>query len=325
MRVRAGRVATFALAVGAVATAGCRRSPVEKPIVDAATDGSNGAPSAGRDGPGMAAETAFDAWLEHPANEASPGDAAAETSGADTRADGTSQDATSDLITADATGDVSAGDAPVDAGEHDAHADMTERDTPPDGVTPADRASSDGGDARPEDQPCGPLALVCSPFACDVARGVCKAACMTNDDCVTGKMCNAVGLCGFKEDVVCTSSDECLSGHCAQGVCCSTACTGPCRSCALPGSLGTCATVLPGALDPFGSCGEGGTCNRFGGCVPGTCATDTDCGDLYWCNNARCVPCNATCASSADCTVGATCVMRNFCTYCDVLRDAAAD
>src|SRR5262245_10884339 len=38
----------------------------------------------------------------------------------------------------------------------------------------------------------------------------------------------------------CAASSECRSGHCVDGVCCATACTGTCQSCATPGAIGTC-------------------------------------------------------------------------------------
>jgi hypothetical protein len=38
----------------------------------------------------------------------------------------------------------------------------------------------------------------------------------------------------------CTADAECTLGHCAQGVCCQTACGLDCASCAQPGHLGTC-------------------------------------------------------------------------------------
>src|SRR5205814_6954684 len=44
----------------------------------------------------------------------------------------------------------------------------------------------------------------------------------------------------------CASDSECGSGVCAQGVCCATACTGLCQSCAVPGSMGTCSPVPAG-------------------------------------------------------------------------------
>jgi hypothetical protein len=253
MRSVAAHIAALAFAIAAVSIASCRRSPFASPSDGAASDGPVGAPSIGDGGRQPVDAVAVEAGGNssagpHDATDASDADAANE---ADAPAGGASTDAS-----ADAAG----GDTPLDvAGE---------------GAPPADGGASD---VRPEDQPCGPLGVICAPFACDVARGVCKNTCLTNDDCVTGKTCNPVGLCGFKEDRACASSDECRSGHCAHGVCCDTACNQPCVSCALPGTVGTCTLVPSGLVDPIGTCPAGSTCNGRGGCAPPTCAVDGDC------------------------------------------------
>ena len=45
------------------------------------------------------------------------------------------------------------------------------------------------------------------------------------------------------------AATECASGLCQQGVCCSSSCTGTCRSCALAGTAGTC-TLVAGRRRP---------------------------------------------------------------------------
>jgi hypothetical protein len=275
--------------------------------------------------------------LEEPADtgagETNATDAPVETKADDARADlagelhpeGASGDAPPDTSVADATAerapDVASGDAPTDVPLGDAAADGG--DAAPD--APADAPSSDGPtpDVRPEDQPCGTLLIACRPFACDVARGVCKAACLTDDDCFTGIHCNAANLCGYKEDTVCVADSECQSGHCAQGVCCATACNQRCYSCASPGALETCAPVPAGAPDPMGTCPTGTFCDGRGECVPPTCTADGDCGLFHLCTNGHCVPCSPTCVTTAECTTPAICVGRNGCTYCGI-ADASA-
>ena len=80
--------------------------------------------------------------------------------------------------------------------------------------------------------------------------------------------------CGkLPNGAACTAPSECNSNHCAQGVCCSTACSGTCVSCALTGSAGTCSSV-PSGQDPLDQCtdqgvamcGDDGSCNGSGAC-----------------------------------------------------------
>jgi len=52
----------------------------------------------------------------------------------------------------------------------------------------------------------------------------------------------------------CVAHEQCASGTCVDGVCCTSDCTGTCRSCNLPGSEGTC-TAIPNGQDPANECG----------------------------------------------------------------------
>lgn len=58
----------------------------------------------------------------------------------------------------------------------------------------------------------------------------------------------------------CEVSPQCASDHCVDGVCCGTTCGGPCLTCALAGSEGTCAPASAGT-DPHHDCGKGGPCD----------------------------------------------------------------
>ena len=73
----------------------------------------------------------------------------------------------------------------------------------------------------------------------------------------------------------CTCDEECQSGFCADGVCCSSACGERCKACNLPSSLGDCVLVPAGVKpgDPRdcvastpATCGQDGTCDGNGGC-----------------------------------------------------------
>jgi hypothetical protein len=85
----------------------------------------------------------------------------------------------------------------------------------------------------------------------------------------------------------CSAPAECESGHCRDGVCCNTVCTGICRACDLPGKIGTC-TPIPNGKDPDNecaataadTCGDDGTCDGQGACrkhAAGTVCAEGQC------------------------------------------------
>jgi hypothetical protein len=96
---------------------------------------------------------------------------------------------------------------------------------------------------------------------------------------------------------------KCLSGYCVDGICCESAsCSGPCKSCAVPGSEGTCVLATAG-LEVAGSCSTGQACDATGGCKSKngqTCSTSAPCAsgfcvDGVCCENActaKCMACN---------------------------------
>ncbi|HXU62214.1 MAG TPA: hypothetical protein VN962_10960 [Polyangia bacterium] len=185
-----------------------------------------------------------------------------------------------------------------------------------------------------------PAAASCFPFTCGL--NACKSSCTSDQDCAGGQYCNQ-GSCGQKTNgAVCQTGPECQSGICAQGVCCATACTGSCLSCAVSGKAGTCTPVAAGGADPSGqclnqgaaSCGMTGFCNGGGACAvyaagtqcaPPACADPTTTTLARTCDGAgackpaatqSCAPyvcssttksCLAACGSDADCVAPATC------------------
>ncbi|HMF39870.1 MAG TPA: hypothetical protein VKQ32_04195 [Polyangia bacterium] len=179
----------------------------------------------------------------------------------------------------------------------------------------------------------------CYPFMCGVAA--CKSTCTADGDCAPPNVCNG-GSCGLRPiGASCAGAVDCQSNFCAQGVCCATACTGSCTSCALVGTLGMCKPVTAGGTDPKGqcmvegatTCGKTGLCDGAGGCqlyaagtqcAPPTCPTGTatatlartcdgagtcrpattqSCG-AYACNGTTC---NAACAGNSDCAANNVC------------------
>jgi hypothetical protein len=109
-------------------------------------------------------------------------------------------------------------------------------------------------------------AAPCAPYRCGGNR--CATSCTTNAECLAPNVCQN-GSCGKKPTgAICARGDECLSGFCAQGACCSTACTASCHSCGIAGSRGTCKPVAAGVRDPQGACPDQG---------PASCGTDGLC------------------------------------------------
>ncbi len=179
---------------------------------------------------------------------------------------------------------------------------------------------------------------LCGTYNCDT-NNTCRTTCTMASDCATGYVCNS-GVCSKKLNAaVCTAGTECQSGQCQQGVCCASSCTGTCRSCALPGTVGTCTLAAP-TTDPLNqcadagatSCGTDGTCDGAGAChlyVGGTtCGATTCSGSTFTsapqCNGSgvcqpgtqsTCTPyvCGATGACLSSCTTNPECLSPNTC------------
>ena len=178
----------------------------------------------------------------------------------------------------------------------------------------------------------------CTPFNCG-KDGRCLTICTSDADCLAPNTC-INGSCGKKPiGAPCGGGPECNSTFCEQGVCCGAACTGTCRSCAVPSSVGTC-TNVPDGSDPLGQCADQGatTCGSDGMCdgkaacrryasgtqclaptctgmtatLPGRCdgmgtcarGTQQSC-DPYTCGTAG--TCKTACTTNADCSNGNVC------------------
>ena len=60
-----------------------------------------------------------------------------------------------------------------------------------------------------------------------------------------------------KQGEPCSENEQCLTGFCADGVCCDFACQSPCEACDLPGSAGACTRVTDNATEPGCATDEG--------------------------------------------------------------------
>jgi hypothetical protein len=178
----------------------------------------------------------------------------------------------------------------------------------------------------------------CVPAVC--IADSCGDPCATDPDCkMAGFFCDQ-GTCRMKRAMAaaCAADNQCMSGFCADGVCCATACKTRCQACNVEGAVGTCTPVIAGQdpkdecpIQGIVTCGNAGGCDGKGDCrkheagtfcAAATCTGSTiteistcdgkgackpgpkrDCGN-YVCNGASCW--NA-CSSKDQCKAGKAC------------------
>ena len=148
----------------------------------------------------------------------------------------------------------------------------------------------------------------CAPFVCNGSAS-CPLSCTTNAECVAGLECrNAACVApppdagvdagqptvdagqpdaGSPRGAACARNDQCQTGHCADGVCCDSACDGACQACNTEGRVGVCAVLPKGNVGapvcaPF-------VCDGAGRACPTTCAADGDCAAPALCRTGVCV------------------------------------
>lgn len=137
---------------------------------------------------------------------------------------------------------------------------------------------------------------------CASGAGLCDGGgdcveCLGDADCGLTAYC-AGGVCVAKTGpgTPCGSASTCLSGSCADGVCCQSACVGVCKACSTAKTgqpNGVCANILIGT-DPDNECPGPLTC-AFGSCPiiePGPCMSGAECPSSF-CVDGVC--CNTLC------------------------------
>jgi hypothetical protein len=143
---------------------------------------------------------------------------------------------------------------------------------------------------------------------CDAAGtiGTCASvvSAVDPDTCTGGNTCDAAGNCRRQQGQACALGTDCLSGNCADGICCNNACPGACEACNQAGSLGTCAPLPKGAAGT--GCGAYVCAGGSAACGT-TCAADGDCATSAFCTAGSCVPVlgrGAACLRDRQCGTG---------------------
>jgi hypothetical protein len=109
----------------------------------------------------------------------------------------------------------------------------------------------------------------CGALVCNGVNAECPISCARDADCAAGFWCSQ-GACTTQapNGTTCASDSGCKSGHCRDGVCCDSDCSGRCQSCA-GAQPGTCAVAV--GSDPHHDCaGDVAAC-------AGTCQADATC------------------------------------------------
>ncbi len=122
----------------------------------------------------------------------------------------------------------------------------------------------------------------CDGGRCERKRGP-AAVCDNDDACASGHCalwgvccpsecaaaCRANGECLSGNGEPCTSGVTCASNHCADAVCCDSACDDPCRVCNAAASKGSCTPVV---LEEDALCATDASgaraCDQAGACLP---------------------------------------------------------
>jgi MYXO-CTERM domain-containing protein len=170
-----------------------------------------------------------------------------------------------------------------------------------------------------------PGAPSCAPYVCSGSSGTCPGLCADDDDCVATAYCNPSQACTPKKvnGLSCAAANECTSGACADGVCCTSDCSGGCDACNLPSSVGTC-TLLPVGSAGAPSCAPY-VCDGSAASCPVSCVASSDCAPNHYCSPlGTCLPQQGggtSCSAPHQCATG-LCV-DDYC--CDAACDEACD
>lgn len=188
-----------------------------------------------------------------------------------------------------------------------------------------------------------------SCMACNTTTRTCAAVKGMDDP--TGRCagtCDAGGVCKAKQGQSCTAATQCVTGNCADGVCCNSACSGSCEFC--NGTTpGTCSFVSGAPRAGHPACGGTGTCAgtcdgtkaackmpgaetacRAASCSNGTQTNAATCNGAGTCPASTTTPCgNYTCNGTTTCNTSCTnvnqCVANTICNAPSCLKCQAGE
>jgi hypothetical protein len=125
------------------------------------------------------------------------------------------------------------------------------------------------------------------------------------DTCAGTSFCDPTGSCRKQLAQSCGADTECMSGSCADGVCCNEGCAGSCTSCNQVDHLGTCMLAPAGFAGANPVCASSVCDGKQAGC-PTPCTADAQCAPFtqYCANDGTCQPLKAdgmACNPAADC------------------------
>lgn len=149
---------------------------------------------------------------------------------------------------------------------------------------------------------CLDTTTMCAPYACGAMA--CKTTCAADTDCAADAYCSA-NVCKPRaaNGASCGAASECASNYCVDGVCCNSACTGQCESCAE--DKGNCLAIKGEPRAPRMACGGdaacAGACNGING---GSCTfkVGSECASSCAANSETI----STCDMSGACKAGAS-------------------
>ncbi len=182
--------------------------------------------------------------------------------------------------------------------------------------TPASPAS--GTACTSTSNPCTPV--TCTPpsgstFAVGTTPVTCTATDKANNTSQMTFSVNVTAALGFGG--TCSTTGQCASGSCVDGVCCNTTATscGQCQACNVPGSAGTCAPTTGGSCNDGNDCTQTDTC-QAGVCTgsnPVTCAASDACHTAGTCNPSTGACSNPAAANGTNCSDGNACTQTDTC------------